>query len=68
MSNWTLNHSFTSRAAGAASYLRFQGEDAKREANQSECLHQTAQENLQSVIEALLSPIMKQAGYQIMWQ
>ena len=32
MSNWTLNHSFTSRAAGAASYLRFQGEDAKREA------------------------------------
>mgnify|MGYP000064647310 FL=1 len=43
-------------------------EDAKREANQSECLHQTAQENLQSVIEALLSPIMKQAGYQIMWQ
>ncbi|HBM47113.1 MAG TPA: hypothetical protein DD387_04730 [Lachnoclostridium sp.] len=43
-------------------------EDAKQEANQSERLRLTAQENLQSVIEALLSPILKQAGYQIIWQ
>lgn len=32
MSNWTLNHSFTSKIAGATSYLRFENEDAKREA------------------------------------
>lgn len=42
-------------------------EDAKNEANNSEKLYQTAEENLRAVIEALLSPILENAGYSIVW-
>lgn len=42
-------------------------EDAMNEANNSEKLYQTAEENLRAVIEALLSPILKNAGYSIVW-
>lgn len=42
-------------------------EDAINEANNSELLYQTAEENLQSVIEALLSPILESSGYTIVW-
>lgn len=42
-------------------------EDAMSEANHSEKLYQTAEENLKSVIEALLSPILDHAGYSIEW-
>ena len=37
------------------------------EANNSEKLYQTAEENLRAVIEALLSPILENAGYSIVW-
>ena len=42
-------------------------EDAMNEANNSEKLYQTAEENLRAVIEALLSPILENAGYYIEW-
>lgn len=42
-------------------------EDAMSEANNSEKLYRTAEENLQSVIEALLSPILESEGYSIVW-
>lgn len=42
-------------------------EDAMSEANNSETLYQTAEENLRAVIEALLSPILDDAGYSIVW-
>lgn len=42
-------------------------EDAMKEANSSKKLYQTAEENLKSVIEALLSPILENAGYTIVW-
>lgn len=42
-------------------------EDAMNEANNSEKLYQTAEENLRAVIEALLSPILDNAGYSIVW-
>lgn len=37
------------------------------EANHSDKLYETAQENLESVIEALLSPILEHEGYSIQW-
>lgn len=42
-------------------------EYAMNEANNSEKLYQTAEENLRAVIEALLSPILENAGYSIEW-
>lgn len=42
-------------------------EDAINEANNSDKLYETAEENLQSVIEALLSPILEHEGYSIQW-
>lgn len=42
-------------------------EDAMNEANNSEKLYQIAEENLRAVIEALLSPILDNAGYSIVW-
>ena len=42
--------------------------DAVNEANSSTKLYQTAEDNLKSVIEALLSPILNSAGYKIVWQ
>lgn len=42
-------------------------EDAMNEANNSEKLYQTAEENLRAAIEALLSPILDNAGYSIKW-
>lgn len=43
-------------------------EDAMNEANNSEKLYQTAEDNLRAVIEALLSPILKNAEYSIVWK
>ena len=43
-------------------------EDALKEASESKELYQTAEENLQSAIEALLSPILKNAGYTMQWE
>ncbi len=42
-------------------------EDAMNEANNSDKLYQTAEENLRAVIEALLSPVLDAAGYSIIW-
>lgn len=42
--------------------------DALDEAGASKELYQTAEENIQSAIEALLSPILKNAEYTIQWQ
>lgn len=42
-------------------------EDAVKEANDSEKLYQTAEANLKAVISALLSPILENAGYSILW-
>ena len=41
--------------------------DALDEAAESKELYQTAEENIQSAIEALLSPILKNAEYTIQW-
>lgn len=43
-------------------------EDALTEAEETEELYQTAQENIQSAIEALLSPVLKKEGYKMQWQ
>ena len=43
-------------------------EDALKEASESKELYQTAEENLQSAIEAPLSPILKNAGYTMQWE
>ena len=42
-------------------------EDAINEANTSDKLYETAEENLQSVIQALLAPILEHEGYSIQW-
>lgn len=42
-------------------------EDAMNEANNSDKLNQTAEDNLRAVIEALLSPVLDAAGYSIVW-
>ena len=41
--------------------------DAMREANDSKELYETAEENIKSVIEALLEPIISSKGYTIIW-
>ena len=44
-------------------------EDAENEANSSEELYEVAEENLQSVIEALVKPILDQSGeYVLVWE
>ena len=43
-------------------------EDAIREAEESEKLYETAEENLKMVMEALLSPVLENAGYSLVWQ
>ena len=42
--------------------------DALKEAGEAPELYQTAEKNLQSAIEVLLSPILKTAGYTLMWE
>ena len=42
--------------------------DAMKEAGEAPELYQTAEENLQSAIEVLLSPILKIAGYTLKWE
>lgn len=42
-------------------------EDAMNEANNSDKLYQTAEENLRAVIEALLSPVLDTVGYSLVW-
>ena len=42
--------------------------DAEREASRSTELLNTAEENLQSIIEALTYPLLKQDGYRIVWE
>lgn len=43
-------------------------DDAMNEANNSEKLYQTAEENLRAIIEAWLSPILDGAGYSLVWE
>lgn len=43
-------------------------EDAMNEANNSEKLYQTAEDNLKAVIEALLSPVLDSAEYSMEWE
>lgn len=43
-------------------------EDAITEANSSETLYETAEDNLKSVIEALLSPLLTSADYTLVWE
>lgn len=43
-------------------------EDVMNEANNSEKLYQTAEDNLKAVIVALLSPILENAQYSIVWK
>lgn len=38
-----------------------------REANDSKELYETAEENIKSVIEALLDPVVSSKGYSIIW-
>lgn len=42
--------------------------DAMNEAGEAPELYQTAEKNLQSAIEVLLSPILKTAGYTLEWE
>ena len=42
-------------------------EDAEREAQESDELLSSAQENLESIIEALLYPIVSEQGYRIVY-
>ena len=48
----------------AISYCK---EDALNEANSSEKLKETAESNLQDSITAILTPILKESGYEIVW-
>ena len=50
------------------SYLGKIQKDALKEAGEAPELYQTAEKNLQSAIEVLLSPILKTAGYTLMWE
>lgn len=47
--------------------LSYCKEDALKEANQNEKLIETAKSNLQDSITALLTPLLKEAGYKIVW-
>lgn len=47
--------------------LKICNEDVTKEANQSEELYQTAEENLKISIQALLKPILDDSGYSIAW-
>lgn len=42
-------------------------EDALTEAAESEVLYETAEDNLKSVIEALITPLLESAGYELVW-
>ena len=42
--------------------------NAIREAGEPEKLYETAEENLKMVMEALLSPVLENAGYSLVWQ
>ena len=43
-------------------------EDAKKKAMESQELLDTAEDNLQSIIQALLYPILDPQGYRIIWK
>lgn len=43
-------------------------EDAEKEASRSTELLNTAEENVQSIIEALTYPLLEQDGYKIVWE
>lgn len=49
------------------SYLPKNPDIFLKKANNSDKLYQTAEENHRAVIEALLSPILDDAGYSIVW-
>lgn len=49
------------------SYLPKNPNVSLKEANNSDKLYQTAEENNRAVIEVLLSPILDDAGYSIVW-
>lgn len=42
-------------------------QDVQNEANGSTLLHQTAEENIQAIIEALTAPVLESKGYTIEW-
>ncbi len=60
----TIPQNVTATLKDALSYCK---EDALKEANQNEKLIATAKSNLQDSITALLTPLLKKAGYTIIW-
>ena len=60
----TIPENATAKLKDTLSYCK---EDALKEANQNEKLVETAKSNLQDSITALLTPLLKEAGYKIMW-
>lgn len=60
----TIPENTTAKLKDTLSYCK---EDALKEANQNEKLIETAKSNLQDSITALLTPLLKEAGYKIMW-
>lgn len=60
----TIPENATAKLKDTLSYCK---EDALKEANQNEKLIETAKSNLQDSITALLTPLLKEAGYKIMW-
>lgn len=60
----TIPENATAKLKDTLSYCK---EDALKEANQNEKLIETAKSNLQDSITALLTPLLKEAGYKIVW-
>ena len=60
----TIPQNTTAKLKDALSYCK---EDALKEANQNKKLTETAMSNLKDSITALLMPILKDAGYKIVW-
>lgn len=60
----TIPENATGKLKETLSYCK---EDAMKEANQNETLIEIAKSNLQDSITALLTPIVKESGYKIVW-
>ena len=60
----TIPENATAKLKDTLSYCK---EDALKEANQNEKLIETTKLNLQDSITALLTPLLKEAGYKILW-
>lgn len=63
----TLSFIPSNPKAELSTILRVCKEDAEREAMESSELVETAEENLKSIIEGLLYPILSPQGYSIVW-